>query len=111
MYHTYYAIDTLDKNRKEPRSRYMTWKQKLEVVNDTNEIALMLLEFYYSKASMKYDFDDEQVAKALNWTTKKVSDNRRKLEKVGYFNKEITRNSKSSTLNILIGHERWGNNK
>ena len=87
----------------------MTWTQKKEVVADINEIALMLLEFYYSKAGFDYEFEDAQVAKALDWTVKKVSDNRRRLEKAGYFKKEITRNSKSSTLNVLIGKESWNN--
>ena len=85
----------------------MTLKQRLEVIQDTNEIALFLLDFYYSKAGTKYDYTDIQVAKAINWTEKKVAENRRRLEKSGYFKREITKNSKSSTLNVLLGHQRW----
>ena len=85
----------------------MTLSQKLEVIADTNEIALFLLEFYYSKSGHKYNYEDAQVANALRWNIKKVATNRRMLEKAGYFKKEITKNSKSSTLNVLLGHERW----
>jgi len=107
MEHTYYAVETLDRNRREPRRNFMLLRQKLEVIRDTNEIALFLLEFYYSKAGSKYDYTDKQVARAILWTEKKVAENRRKLEKAGYFKKEVTKNSKSSTLNLLLGHERW----
>jgi len=107
MEHTYYSVETLDRNRREPRRNYMTLQQRLEVIADTNEIALFLLEFYYSKTGSRYDYTDKQVAKAISWTEKKVAENRRKLEKAGYFKKEITKNSKSSTLNILLGHQRW----
>ncbi len=107
MEHTYYAVETLDRNRREPRRNYMTLKQRLEVIRDTNEIALFLLDFYYSKAGSKYDYTDTQVSNAINWTEKKVAENRRKLEKAGYFKKEVTKNSKSSTLNVLLGHQRW----
>jgi DNA-binding Lrp family transcriptional regulator len=85
----------------------MTLTQKLEVVSDTSEITLFLLEFYYSKSGTKYDYTDKQVATAINWTEKKVAENRRKLEKAGYFKREVTKNSKASTLNVLLGHSRW----
>ena len=104
----YYTTKTLDSNRREPRSRYMNWTQKKEVIKDINEIALVLLEFYYSKAGLEgYAFTDKQVAKALDWSLSKVRDYRLKLEKEGYFNKTIIRGRTDTSTIVLIGHERW----
>ncbi len=105
----HYSTRTLDKNKREPRYNYMTWKQKLEVIEDINEVALVLLEFYYSKTGYeKYEYSDEQVAHALNWTVRKTRDYRLRLEKAGYFSQAKGSNSKGDTfLYTSLGHRRW----
>jgi len=111
MLESYYNTKTLDYNRREPRSNYMTWNQKKEVMKDINANALVLLEFYYSKSGYEYDYSDERVANALDWSATKVRDYRLKLEKHGYFKQTIIKNSKAISYNTTLGHERWGNNK
>jgi len=85
----------------------MNWKQKKEVIKDTNEIGLVLLDFYYSKIGADYDYKDDRVAKALDWKVTKVRDNRLKLEKAGYFKQVITKNSTTIVYNTILGHTRW----
>jgi len=106
----YYTTRTLDRNNKrEPRSKYMNWGQKKEVIKDINEVALVLLEFYYSKAGMTdYEYSDKQVARALDWSVSKVRDYRLKLEKANYFKKTVVRSRTDTSTIVLLGHSRWG---
>ena len=86
----------------------MTWTQKKEVMADINEAALVLLEFYYSKSNLPdYDYKDERVSKALDWTITKVRDNRIKLEKKEYFKKVVIRGRVDTQTRFTLGHERW----
>ena len=104
----YYNTITLDHNKREPRRKYMTLTQRKEVVADTNEIALYLLEFYYTKAHVpEYDYTDEKVARALDWTERKVKDNRLKLEKAHYFTKKVIRSRDDCQTRFTLGHIRW----
>ena len=87
----------------------MTWAQRKEVMSDINTTALVLLDFYYTKVGVKeYDFDDEKVAKALDWTTSTVQRNRLDLQKYGYFEHFITRSKSHTVHTVLLGHKRWG---
>ena len=86
---------------------YLTWKQKKEVMTDINEVALVLLEFYISKlGTSDYSYADDVVAKALEWTERKVGENRRKLTKYKYFRQEVTKNNTTTHVETFIG-ERW----
>ena len=90
----------------------MTWTQKKEVIRDTNEVGLVLLEFYYSKAGLwDYGYADDKVAYALDWSITKVRDNRIKLEKTGYFHKVVVRGRKDTSTIISLGHKRWDKSK
>ena len=108
----YYNTVTLDNNRKEPRRKYMNLDQRKEVVANTNEVALYLLEYYYSKAGTpNYDYDDKRVARALDWTERKVKDNRLKLEKANYFTKVVIRSRIDSQTRFTLGHIDWNKKK
>jgi len=108
----YYNTTTLEKNRRKTIMAYLTLQQKKDVVKDTNEVALYLLDYYYSKANTpNYDYLDERVAKALDWTTRKVGENRRKLEKAGYYKKVVVRDRSNSSTLVTLGHQKWSNLK
>jgi len=88
----------------------MNLEQRKEVVANTNEVALYLLEYYYTKANTpNYDYDDKRVAKALDWTERKVKDNRLKLEKASYFLKRVIRSRIDCQTRFTLGHESWSN--
>ena len=83
---------SLKQNKARLTMSYLTLKQKVELMQDTNEVCLVLFEFYLSKAGYydkKHDtgfdyMDDAKVAKALHWTKSKVRDNRQQLMRANW---------------------------
>lgn len=96
------------RNRRKTVVNYLTQKQINELIKDANEIAYVLFVFYLGKsATPDYDFKDERVAKALQWSVRKVAENRRLLQKRGWFKKLVITcpETKRSTLWIMLGKE------
>ena len=93
----YYTTRYLKTNKKKTIITYLTLEQKRQVMELTNEIGLVLLEFYLSKAGTPdYEYTDAKTAKALNWTIKKVGDNRRALQHANLYKTE------SDSLTVVV---------
>ena len=90
---------------------YLTLAQKKEVVKDINEVGLFLLEFYLAKTGHEgYDYTDDRVAQALDWTVRKVSKYRVLLEKYEYFSKKrYTDRAGNASYTIKVGNQKWMN--
>ncbi len=61
-------------------------QEQINIVKDTNEVALYLYNYYVSVAK-RTDRDllnDARVGGAIGWTARKVRDNRSKLNKAGW---------------------------
>jgi len=100
----YYNTEVIKNKRREPRSVYLTLKQKLKVIRETNESALFLLEFYMSKSGIQeYSYSDDIVAKTIEWTPRKVKDNRLKLEQAGLFRRETYGSGEKKAIITFIG--------
>ena len=103
----HYNIKAFMNNRRKTAMNYLTLTQKIDVMTDCNEVALVLLEFYISKTGYKnYSYSDDIVAKALCWKQSKVQKNRLLLVKHKYFSQIITRNSAVTHTETIIG-QRW----
>jgi len=69
---------------------YLTWKEKVKLMKECGDAAVILLEFYMSKAGLPgYVYSDEKSAKSLDWTIHKVKKVRLKLQRANYYNLEI----------------------
>jgi len=67
----------------------------------TNESALVLFEFYLSKSGTPdYEYADERTAKAIEWTVRKVQDNRQMLQRANLYR---TEKDKISTVTTIGG--------
>ena len=84
---------TVYMNKKHNSRKMMTPSrtEQLHLVRELNEVALYLYMAYIDKAyTPGVDLlDDTKVGKSIGWTSRKVKDNRLKLQKAGwiYFNK------------------------
>ena len=101
----YYTTECVKAPRKKDMTRnYLSLKEKLQVINLTNEVCLFLLEFYMSKSSIpKYRYSDDKTAIALNWSTRKVKDNRLKLEKANLYKTDIYGTGDKKAIVTIIG--------
>ena len=65
---------------------YLRLQDKKEVMDKCGDAALILYEFYVSKAGTPdYPFSDDLAAKALGWNVHKIKRNRLALAKSNYF--------------------------
>ena len=102
-----YNIKAFMKNRSKTLMNYLTLKQKLDVMADCNEIALVLLEFYCSKSGYSaYSYSDLAVCQALRWKKSKVQKNRLLLTKHNYFKQIVTSNNKNTHVETVLG-QKW----
>lgn len=64
-------------NRRKMTFNYLTINEIKEVSNICGDSAVVLLEYYLSRAGTpKFEYTDEKSAKALGWTKKKTQRNR-----------------------------------
>lgn len=74
------------KTLKKATKMYLRLQDKVAVMNECGEAALILYEFYISKAGTpNYSFSDKAAGNSLNWDLQKVQRNRLKLVKAKYF--------------------------
>ena len=83
-------------------SVYLTWNEKVRMMNECNEQALILYEFYLSKAAVRgYAFEDAKAASALDWKISKVKRVRQDLTNKGYFLRHPLKGLGKGVLTIL----------
>jgi len=74
------------RSKKKVTTMYLTQQEKRELIKECGDAALILFEFYLSKAGAPdYQYTDEKSGIALGWSTRKSKDVRLKLTKTGYF--------------------------
>lgn len=65
---------------------YLRLQDKVEIMQECNSDAVILFEYYLSKAGIgEFEFTDVKTATALKWTERKVQEVRKKLTKAGYY--------------------------
>ncbi len=81
---------------------YLTTSQKVQIMKQCSDSALILYEFYLSKAAAPgYAFEDSKVAAALGWHISKVSRLRQQLTREGYFMRHTVAGLGKGVLTIL----------
>ncbi len=84
--HTYNTKPRYQKSTRRASKMFLRLKDKTEVMENCGDAALILYEFYISKAGApNYAFTDAQASDALNWNIHKIQQNRLKLTKHDYF--------------------------
>ena len=99
-------VDT--KKKKRVQSIYLNWAEKVVLMKECGDAAVILLEFYMSKAGMPgYVYTDQKSATALKWTVAKVRFVRGKLQKAGYYCMKSVRHvrSRKRILIFYIGKD------
>jgi len=82
---------------------YLTQKEKNYVVRKTNEVGLCLFEFYLSKSGTPdYEFADDKTATAIEWSIRKVRDNRQALQKANLYRTEKDKIATITTIGQAI---------
>lgn len=83
----YYSTQPRQQRQSRGSTRmYLTLQDKVEVMAQCGDSAMILYEYYVSKGGKdNYSFSDELVAKALHWKIRKVKTYRLKLVANNYF--------------------------
>jgi hypothetical protein len=106
MPQTKYSVDThvsCKNKKKRTQSLYLTWKEKVQLMKECGDAAVILLEFFFSKAGTPdYEFNDKKSAKALGWSTSKVRFVRTRLQKANYFYSLAARNVRNKRRYVFI---------
>ena len=80
------AIRVTEVHRKKTMTYYAPLNIKKQCMKECGDSALILYEFYLSKAGVKdYQFTDERVAYALDWDISKVKRHRIRLIKAKWY--------------------------
>jgi hypothetical protein len=100
----YYSTNSLkQKNKRGETLIYLTQKEKNKLREEIGMGALLLFEFYLTKANTPdYNFEDVRVAKALEMSVRKVKELRLKLTKEGLFKKTIHTNQRLKSKSYVI---------
>lgn len=73
-------------SKKRIQNVYLTWIQKKEIMAECGDAAVILFEFFLSKAGIRdYQYTDSKAGKVLGWKNSKVKNVRLKLRSAGYF--------------------------
>jgi len=85
-----YNTNVLRQSRKKGATNmFLTIKQKVEIMNECGDSALILMEFYLSKSGTpNYSYADDKVGKSLNWKPRKVEMHRQRLQKAKWFRQD-----------------------
>jgi len=76
-------------SKKRIQTVYLTWIQKKEIMAECGDAAVILFEFFLSKAGIRdYQYTDGKAGKVLGWKDSKVKKVRLKLRSAGYFYEE-----------------------
>ncbi len=103
----YDSAETVRQSRRKTLMAYLTLDQKVYVMQEAGDGALVLMEFYMSKVGRKgYLYEDKQVAKALGWSISKVTRLRLALTKIDCF-KQVRMSTKDDVMLQTIIGERW----
>lgn len=94
------------KNR--DRSMYIPKDERIQVMRDVGDSALILYEFYVTRATRDgYQFTDSDAAENLGWTERKVQKMRLKLTQSHYFYQVGGRlNDGTKTRNFFLGKKK-----
>ena len=84
--HEYLTTVPFQKTLRKATKMYLTLADKVALMTECGDAAMILYEFYISKAGVAgYTYADATVSFALKWSTSKVKKNRLRLIKAGYF--------------------------
>jgi len=102
-----YNTSGLRQSRKKGATNmFLTMKQKVEIMKLCGDSALILMEFYLSKAGTpNYAYSDEIASKALGWDSSKVKRHRQRLQNSKWFRQDKGKynNGEPFTVTILGG--------
>lgn len=97
----YEGNSKMDKRNRITHTKYEVNKEeRLDILTNSNEIALLLYQFYLRMAAIPDAFmEDKDAAAYFQWSVRKVATARKALEKLGYF-KRITYSSSTGKKSV-----------
>ena len=82
----YNTVCEKQKSNRRPTRMYLRLQDKVEIMQACNSDAVILYEYYLSKAGVEeFELSDEKAAIALRWSLRKIQEVRKKLVKEGFF--------------------------
>jgi len=100
-----------NKNIFREKVRSLKVSAQRELVEELNEVALYLYNYYVSTIGNKNIdlLDDNRVAKVIGWTTRKTKDNRLKLTNAGYIKFIKSKRDNVEIARWILGKEEVAN--
>ncbi len=92
----------MDKRNRVSHTKYeVQEKERREILTSMGDATLLLYQYYLRMAAIPdATMEDSDAARYFDWSIRKVADNRKKLEKNGYFKKKTYKETTGNTRSI-----------